>query len=178
MSHGSKLILDANLQVFFYEHLQNFNSRSYVPLPTETIFYSSLVMDSFGNSDKFYEQVDGKAREKILGIKLMESSQYSKEMQKTILKDIAETSLLICGYFHDSLNKKIIDVRYYEDIGKIAYTRLNTFCPSAYDVPSFYHKMATDFSEVTTLMSLVSKKYSADSDPAMPWLILKDRKIS
>ena len=178
MSHASKLILDANLQVFFYEHLQDFNNRSFTPLPTETIFYSSLVMDSFGNSEKFYEQVNGKAREKILGIKLMESSQFSREMQKTVLKDIAEMSLLICGYFYDSLNKKIIDVRYYEEIGKIAYTRLDSFCPNAYDVPAFYNKMASSFSDVTMLMSLVSKKYSADSDPAMPWLILKDRKAS
>lgn len=178
MSQGSKLILDANLQAFFYEHLQDFNSRSLSPLPTETIVYSSQVMDNFGNSEKFFEQVNGRAREKILGIKLMESSQYPREMQKTILKDIAEMSLLICGYFYDSLNKKIIDVRYYEDVGRIAYSKLNSFCPNAYDVPSFYHKMASHFSDVTMLMSLVSKKYSADSDPAMPWLILKDRKVS
>lgn len=178
MSQSSKIILDANLQVFFYEHLQDFNARSLMPLPTETILYSSYVMDNFGNSERFFEQVNGKAREKILGIKLMESSQFPREMQKTILKDIAEMSLLICGYFYDSLNKKIIDVKYYEDIGKIAYTKLNSFYPSAYDVPSFYYKMASSFSDVTMLMSLVSKKYSDDSDPAMPWLILKDRKVS
>lgn len=178
MSQDSKLILDANLQGFFFEHLQDFNKRSLNPLSTEAIFYSSYVMDNFGNSDKFFEQVNGRAREKILGIKLMESSQYPREMQKTILKDIAEMSLLICGFFYDSLNKKIIDVRYYEDIGKIAYTKLNSFCPVAYDVPSFYRKMAAQFSDVTMLMSLVAKKYSADSDPAMPWLIIKDRKVS
>ena len=178
MSQDSKLILDANLQVFFYEHLQDFNSRSLSPLPTETIFYSSQVMDNFGNSNKFFEQVDGKAREKILGIKLMESSQFPREMQKTILKDIAEMSLLVCGYFYDSLNKKIIDVKYYEDIGRIAYSKLDSFCPSLYEVPSFYNNMASSFSDVTMLMSLVSKKYSDNSDPAMPWLIIKDRKAS
>lgn len=135
-------------------------------------------MDNFGDSAKLFEQVNNRAREKILGIKLMESSQFPKEKQKVILKDIAETSLFICGYFADSLNKKIVDARYYEDIGKMAYSRLNSFSPEAYDVPSFYKMMANNFGDVTLLMNLVSKKYSSESDPAMPWLILQDRKIS
>lgn len=178
MSDCSKLVLDGNLQAFFFDHLQEFNKRSLTPLPTETIFYSSLVMDNFGDSSKFFDQINGKAREKILGIKLLESSQYPLQMQKNALKEIAEMSLLICGYFYDSLNKKIIDVKYYEDVGKIAYHKLDSFSPTAFDIPSFYKKMSASFADVTLLMSLVSKKYSADSDPAMPWLILKDRKVS
>jgi hypothetical protein len=133
-------------------------------------------MDNFGDSSKFFEQVDGKAREKILGLKLLEAGQLPKEKQRIAVRDVAETSLLICGYFADSLNKKIIDVKYYQDLGKIAYSRLNSMTPVAYDVPSFYKKMAHSFAGITLLMSLVSKKYSSDKD--MPWLILTDRKVS
>lgn len=176
MTKTSGLVLESSLQVFFYEHLQEFNKRSLTPLSNETIFYSSLVMDSYGDSGKFFEQVDGKAREKILGIKLLEASQLPKEKQKVAIRDVAETSLLICGYFADSLNKKMIDVKYYQDLGKIAYSRLNSITPQAYDVPSFYKKMANSFNGITLLMNLVSKKYSSDRD--MPWLILTDRKVS
>ena len=178
MTQESKILLGTSLQGFFYNHLQEFNKRSLNPLRQETIFYSSLVMDAYGESSKLFEQVDNKAREKVLGVKLMESSQFPREKQKQILKDIAETSLLMCGFFYDSLNKKIVDAKYYEDIGKIAYTRLDSFAPEAYDIPSFFKNMAIHFSDVTLLMSLISKKYSSDSDPASPWLILKDRKIS
>ncbi len=181
MSHDKKIILDTSLQAFFYDHLQEFNAKSMTPLRQEAIFYSSVVMDQYGESEKFFEQVNNRSREKILGIKLMESSQFPKEKQKIILRDIAETSLLVCGYFYDSLNNKLVDVRYYEDIGKIAYTRLNSFMPEAYDIPSFFKMMSQSFSDVTLLMNLVSKKYSAESDPAMPWLIVtdrRDRKIS
>jgi hypothetical protein len=176
MTKSLGLILESSLQVFFYDHLQEFNRMSLTPLPNETIFYSSLVMDSYGDSTKFFEQVDGKSREKILGIKLLEASQMTKEKQKAALRDVAETSLLICGYFSDSLNKKIIDIKYYQDLGKIAYSRLNAFTPEAYDMPSFYKVMASSFNDITLLMNLVSKKYSSDRD--MPWLILKDRKVS
>lgn len=178
MSKSSELILESSLQVFFYDHLQEFNKKSMSPLPNEAIYYSSLVMDNFGDSAKFFEQVDGRAREKVLGVKLLESSQFTKEKQKVILKDIAETSLLICGYFFDSLNKKMIDIRYYEDLGKIAYTRLNSFSPNAYDVPAFYKMMAGNFSEITLLMSLVAKRYASSSDKDMPWLIINHRKVS
>jgi hypothetical protein len=156
--------------------LQEFNKKSLNPLPNETIFYSSMVMDSYGDSAKFFEQVDGKAREKILGIKLLEASQLPKEKQKAVFRDVAETSLLICGYFSDSLNKKITDVKYYHDLGRIAYSRLNNITPEAYDVPSFYKVMANSFSGITLLMNLVANKYSSDRD--MPWLILSERKIS
>ena len=176
MAKISEIVLESSLQVFFYDHLQEFNKKSLIPLPNETIFYSSLVMDSYGDSDKFFEQVDGKSREKILGIKLLEASQLPREKQKVALRDVAETSLLVCGYFADSLNKKIIDIKYYEDLGKIAYTRLNNITPEAYAMPSFYKIMANSFSGITLLMNLISKKYSSDRD--MPWLILTERKVS
>lgn len=178
MSESSKIVLESSLQVFFYDHLQEFNKKFLTPLPNETIFYSSIVMDNFGDSTKLFEKVDGRTKDKILGIKLLEASQLTRHQQKIIYKDIAETSLLICGYFSDSLNKKIVDVKYYEDLGKIAYQRLNGIMPEAYDVPRFYHSMAKSFSEVTLLMSLMSKKYSAESDKDMPWLILGNRKVS
>jgi hypothetical protein len=178
MTQDTKLLLGTSLQGFFYDHLDQFNKKLMNPLGQETIFYSSLVMDAYGESAKFFEQDNDRTREKILGIKLMESTQLSREKQKQVLKDIAETSLLICGYFNDSFNKKILDAKYYEDIGKMAYARLNAFAPEAYDVPFFYKKMATEFSDVTLLMNLVAKKYSHESDPAMPWLILRDRKAS
>lgn len=170
------LILENSLQVFFYDLLQEFNKKSLTPLPNETIFYSSLVMDNYGNSAKFFEQVDGKTKEKVLGIKLLEAGQMPKEKQKEAIRDVAETSLLICGFFADSLNKKIVDLKYYQDLGKIAYSRLNNIAPQAYDVPYFYKNMATSFNGITLLMSLASKKYPSDRD--MPWLILADKKVS
>lgn len=170
------LILESSLQVFFYDHLQEFNKKSLSPLRNETIYYSSLVMDHFGESSKLFEQVDGKAREKILGMKYLEAGHMSKEKRKATLKDIAETSLFVCGFFSDSLNKKIIDVKYYQDLGMMAYSSLNGMVPKAYDVPAFYKSMANSFSNVALLMSLVAKKHAADVD--QPWLITNFRKVS
>ena len=169
------LVLESSLQVFFYDHLQEFNKKSVSPLRNETIYYSSLVMDHFGESSKFFERVDGKAREKILGVKFLEEAHLPTNKKKVAIKDIAETSLLVCGFFSDSLNKKIIDVKYYQDLGIMAYSSLNSLVPNAYDVPGFYKNMAKSFSTVTLLMSLVAKKHTADVD--QPWLITNLKKV-
>lgn len=178
MKESSQLILETNLQPFFFDSLQEFNKKLQNPLSSETIYYSSLVMDNFSKSSNFFEQVEDKAKEKILGIKLMESVLLSKTKQKMALKDIAETSLFVCGYFADSFKNKMTSVKYYEDLGKTAYLRLNSIAPAFYDIPFFYKKMSLHFGDVALLMNLVSKKCSDSSDPDMPWLILQERKVS
>ncbi len=170
------LVLESSLQVFFYDELQSFNRKSTNPLSNDVIYYSSLVMDHFGDANKYFEKVDGRVREKILGIKLMESSHLSKDKQKMVVKDIAETALFLCGYFSDSLNKKILDTKYYQDVGKMAYDRLNIFSPHFCNTQDFFKLVSKDFQKVTVLMNLVSSKLA--SDPYDNFLILSDKKIS
>ncbi len=168
-----QIVLESSLQVFFYDLFQEINRKSTHPLSNETIFYSSIVMDQYGDSKKFFEIVDGKIREKILGIKLLESSQMPKEKMKKTLKDVAETSLLVCGFFSDSLNRKIIDVKYYQEVGMMAYARLNSIEPKAYNINSFYGSVAKSFNDITTLMTLAASTSGADKDQA--WLIVSKR---
>lgn len=172
MSSKSTLITDSNLQMFFFEHLRRFNQKFSHPLAEETLFYSSHVMDQFGHSSKFFDQKDNRIQEKVLGLKLLEISELPKEKQKYELKDIAETSLLLCGFFAESLNRKIIDIHYYENIGKKAYEQLNHFYPNHYDVPAFYKMMALKFRDVTMLMKLVANECDHNSDREKAWLII------
>ncbi|MGZ3789052.1 MAG: hypothetical protein ACXVLQ_11035 [Bacteriovorax sp.] len=174
MTQDSKLVLESSLQVFFYDLLLEFNKKSLTPLPNEIIYYSSLVMDQYGFSNRYFEAVDGKIREKILGIKLLESSQLPKDKQKVAVRDVGEMALLLCGYFSESFNKKIVDTKYYNEIGVIAYKRLNSFVPRAYDVPNFFEKMSNQFNHVTTLMTLVSKRH--ERDPLDSFILINERK--
>lgn len=162
-------VIENSLQSYFYTQLQEFNEKSLEPLPNETIYYSSLVMDKFGDAGKYFETIEGKVRDKVLGIKLLEASQMTREKKKRTLKDIGDTALLICGFFSDSLNKKIIDTKYYQELGQTAYRHLNSEVPSAYDIPSFFKILSFRFDQVTTVMSLVSEKtlnQGIDSDSA------------
>lgn len=173
---NTELILESSLQFYFYDQLQEANSKSTRPLPNETIYYSSIVMDKFGESSHFFETVEGKVREKILGIKLLETNNMGKEQQKRTLKDIGDTALLICGYFSDSLNKKLVDTRYYQELGQIAYSRLDSYIPSFYEVKSFYKMLSTSFESVTLLMGVVSKRLMSQNPSEEAVLIISNDK--
>lgn len=147
-----KIIIAPTLQGFFFDGLNELNKKSLCPVPESIIFYSSEVLDKFALSQDFFEISEGKVREKILGMKLLEASQLSREEQKRTYKEVADMSLLVCGYFAESVNKKIVDTQYYAQLGKMAYGHLNSVSPTFLDIPSFYSMVSTCFEAMTTLM--------------------------
>lgn len=157
MDNG-KIILSTNLQGFFFEGLAELNKKSLCPIPESIIYYSSDVLDKFALSQDFFEIQEGKIREKILGTKLLEAAQMNREDQKKAYKEVADMSLIVCGYFSESVNKKIVDTQYYSQLGKMAYGHLNNMMPAFLDIPSFYQMIATCFESMTTLMSLMAVK--------------------
>lgn len=174
MTQASNLVLENSLQVFFYDLLQEYNRKSQRPLPSEILYYASLVMDNLGSSEKYFEEVEGKVKEKVLGLKLLESYQLPREKQKTVVKDIGETALVLCGYFSESLNKKIIDTKYYNEIGIRAYGVLDSYVPKAFNTPNFFGKVAKHFVDVTQLITLISESH--EQDPEQVFLIVGAKK--
>lgn len=153
-----EIVLETSLQAFFYDQLLEVNKKNLNPLPNETVYYSSLIMDQFGESQRYFEVEEGKVREKILGTKLLESSGQPRPVQKRMLRDIGDTALFMCGYFSDSVNKKLIDLSYYHELGRIAYRRLNSHIPELYDYPEFYDLLSAKFQHLAEMIYLVSKK--------------------
>lgn len=174
MTQASNLVLENSLQVFFYDLLQEYNRKSQRPLPNEILYYASLVMDNLGSSEKYFEEVEGKVKEKVLGLKLLESYQLPREKQKNVVKDIGETALVLCGYFSESLNKKIIDTKYYNEIGIRAYGVLDSYVPKAFNTPNFFGKVARHFVDVTQLITLISESH--EQDPEQVFLIVGAKK--
>lgn len=166
MQHHSskKIILSTNLKGFFFEGLTELNKKSLCPVPESVIYYSSDVLDKFALSQDFFETSEGKVREKILGTKLLEATQVSRDEQKKIYKEVGDMSLLVCGYFSESVNKKIVDTQYYSQLGRMAYSHLNNVTPSFLDIPCFYGMVSTCFESLTTLMMLLANKNRGTSN--------------
>lgn len=163
MSSKDNLILESSLQSFFFDQLSDLNKKSSSPLPGETIYYSSLIMDRFGEAVEYFEvSEDGKVRDKTLGVKLLEAYSLGRTTQKRVYRDIGDTALFLCGYFSESLNKKIIDTSYYQEVGQIAYNRLNNIVPKAYEVPKFFGMLSDTFEKVAMMMNVVSKQNNMD----------------
>lgn len=159
-----KIIQKASLQGFFFESLNNLNKKSLCPVPESAIYYSSDVLDKFILSKDFFDISEGRVREKILGLKLLEATQLSREDQRRVYKEVADMSLIVCGYFYESTQNKMVDSQYYGQIGKMAYSQLNNLSPSYLDIPSFYTMFATCFESMTTLMTMLASLNRGQSE--------------
>ncbi len=154
----SPIITDTSLQGYFFDQLTKVNKKSLCPVNEEFLFYSSNVLNKFSSSQNYFEVKDGKVREKILGIKLLEAQQNSREEQKRIYLDVGDTSLFLCGYFAGSLNRKIIDVSYYQNLGKLAYLHLDGLVPNYFGKNAFYKNLSELFELLAAMFSSISEE--------------------
>lgn len=174
-----KIILQTNLKGYFFEGLNALNKKSLCPVPESVIFYSSDVLDKFALSQDFFEVSEGKVREKILGIKLLEAAQMSRDDQRRVYKEVADMSLMVCGYFAESTHKKkLVDTHYYSQIGKMAFSQLDSIAPRFLDIPSFYSMVATCFGQLTTLMTTFATTNNSQGENPLFSKILRGEKVS
>jgi hypothetical protein len=173
-----KIILENSLQPFFFEKLKSINEICSPRISNEAVYYSSIVLEKYIHSNSFYDIEDGKHREKILGIKLLESGHLPKKGQIRLLKDVGDTALMLCGYFNESLNKKIVDQKYYQDIGRMAYNRLDGLVPSLYDIPAFYGYLADSFDLISFIFNRMVDKLNQYQNNEDQFLLFVNAKVT
>ncbi len=172
-ANSKKILQVENLSSYFFSKLDELNKKSLCPLPQETLFYSSTLLEDYSLSDKYFNVSDeGRVREKILGTMFLEANQKGKEEQKRIYKDIADTSLMVSGYFRDSINKKIIDKNYYSELGKLSYLKLNQLEPRVMNTTQFYKLLSLFFETLSSMMALMAK--GDKSDPLKHMMLFEE----
>jgi hypothetical protein len=92
--------------------------------------------------------------------------------KKEMMRAVADRSLYLTGFFADSLQRKIVDIDYYVDIGSAAYSNLYAWTKedSLSHVYETFSKRFTDFVEV---LNYISEKSLIQSDQNV--LTLYDR---
>ena len=94
------------------------------------IYYLSRVMDRLNDPTTLFEQTkSGQLQNRVMSLKLLEAGSMRKKQQKRILQDVGESALLLCGFFHRSLENRLVDIEYYQKMGATAYIRLNKIVP-------------------------------------------------
>ena len=83
-------------------------------------------------------------------------------MKKKVYKDVADTSLVLVGYFSNSINKKLVDKSYYIELGKMAYHKMDPYYPDYLDIPGFYKQLSSCFEGITHLLKIFSEKSQQD----------------
>jgi len=123
MSNDSKLKLVAQPQEYFYELVAGaFSKRSFRPT-AETEFYLVNLLNQFMTTDALYTRnAEGKHQQEPLALLVKEAVEMpAPEAQRTLFRQVGDLSLYTAGFFQDSLNRKLVDLDYYIDMGGHAY---------------------------------------------------------
>lgn len=91
------------------------------------------------------------------------------------LKKLGDTSLYISGFFGDSLNRKVVDIDYYAEMGGTAYDNLSRIT-SDEKLSEVYSDFSQRFLGFVDALTLVSQKSSLQSNGDL--LRLYDRYVS
>jgi hypothetical protein len=173
-----KIVTESSLKHYFYSKLDELNKKSLCPVPQETIFYSSNMLEKFSLTEKLFEIREGRMSEKILGEKLLKAGSLSSNEQKREYQDIGDTALFVCGYFRKSLSQKLNDISYYYKLGKTAYCKLDSVKGAHLEIPDLYNVLATCFENVAVLMSSLALNDLSDPQSHLLLDSIKDETLT
>lgn len=83
--------------------------------------------------------------------------------KKEIMKTLADRSLYLAGFFGDSLQKKLVDIDYYSEMGSAAYFNLSTWTKEDH-LSEVYKTFSKRFIEFVEVLSYMSEKSAVQAD--------------
>lgn len=103
------------------------------------------------------EDLSGRKTRKTMAEMYLSANQLGGRGRTEKLKKVGDTSLYISGFFSDSFQRKIIDVDYYVDMGRMAFGSL------AQDVgedtfAKLFRELSEQFLNLVDVLALISQK--------------------
>ncbi len=153
-----EIIQVSNLSTYFFDKLYELNKSAVCPLPEETLFYSSNVLNKYAQSSMYFDFSGDKVTEKIYGLALLKAESETKAVKEKVYKDIADSTLVLTSMFEASINKKLITKNYYTEIGKTAYSKMHELDQNFMGVPHFYRMMASSFDHLALMIKSIGRE--------------------
>lgn len=135
--------------------------------PHVETYLVSLLQHYLDARNLFDDQVDelGKRPPQTLAEMLLTAHSAENHVKFELLKKLGDRSLYISGFFGDSLNRKMVDIDYYADMGGTAYASLAGFTKedTLAKVYTTFSERFMDFVDVLTVISQASQIQSNES---------------
>jgi len=161
MSSKPTLTLVSQAQDFFRELITEALGKQKVTTQPETEFYLVNLLNQFMITDRLFSRgPEGEVREAPLAIMVKEAlEQPLPKVQSVLFRHIGDVSLYKAGFFQDSLNRKLVDVDYYIEMGGTAYKQVAV--RSEEDaLKALYLELADKFGSLVEVLAEVSDKTS------------------
>ncbi len=154
-----KLLLSS--EEFFATKVEEALTQRQVQVSDPARLYLIELLKHFISVDHLFEfdEKVGKKRQETLAMMYLKALNSPAAVKVELLKKLGDTSLYVSGFFGDSLNRKIVDVDYYVEMGETAYHQLSSEVGDEQQSEVFheYAKKFVDFVDVLTIISQESQ---------------------
>lgn len=178
MSHEPKTsILLASPRQFFSERIDEALLRlKFDPLPSSKNYLADLLQHFMFAKNLFEtDAATGKSRRETLAELYLRAQNSPPPVRADLLKRLGDSSLYISGFFGDSLNRKIVDIDYYVDMGGVAYSALSSSAATE-DASAMFNDIAKRFAGFVDVLTYISQDSRVQSNEDL--LRLYDRYLA
>jgi hypothetical protein len=165
MGEKKSITLVSQAQDFFRELVTEALGHQNVSVQPETEFYLVNLLNQFMTADRLYTRDgQGAVREEPLALMVKEAlEEPAVQAQSLLFRKVGDVSLYVAGFFQDSLNRKLVDVDYYIDMGGTAYQQVAA--RTAEDtLRALYDELSEKFSRCVDVLAEVSDKTSTHTE--------------
>ncbi len=142
---------------YFKELVESAMEHQHLAVRDLTSFYLVNLLTGFVYFDRSTTPSD-----EPLGIRLARALQTDGSRQRDGLREVGDLSLLISGFFADSLTRSLVDVDYYIQLGERAYSSLARHAdPALGDV---FDELAGKFAACVDVLGEVSERSALTSN--------------
>jgi hypothetical protein len=155
---GSKpnLTLVTQPQDYFRELVTEALGKRRLSAQPETEFYLVNLLNQFMTTEQL--------RDEPLAFMVKEALEQTQPiLQNQLFRKVGDVSLYVAGYFQDSLNRKLVDVDYYIEMGGTAYKQVATLTNEQM-MKALYQELAEKFSSFVDVLAEVSDKTTPKSE--------------
>lgn len=140
---------------YFRELVLQALSKQKIKTQPETEFYLVNLLSQFITTETLFSRDgEGHLKDEPLVLKLKEAIETPEPtVQKLLYRQIGDVSLYTAGFFQDSLNRKLVDVDYYINIGGSAYKNV---AERAEEMRKVFAELASRFGTFVDVLAEVS----------------------
>jgi hypothetical protein len=175
------IIEGARLQEVLREKVQTALCHQDVEVSETTEFYLVNLLDEFLH-EQFFDGIRGPHADVPLAIMLLDASNKRPSERASSLKRVGDTSLVISGFFADSIRRGTVDLGYYISIGESAYLSLAEIMGNHKAFREIYDEMGHNFQEFVDVLAAVAPWNRPTSDAELlqiyeRWVATGDDKL-
>ncbi len=163
-SLSPSLVLSAD-EYFIQNLSEGFNKRKVKVMP-EVLVYLSKLLNHFMLTQNFHEEEFnelGQRNPRTLAELLLVAQSSESTQKQELLRKLGDRTLYISGFFADSLNRSLVDLDYYKNMGITAYTTLSYIVKDG-PAAKVYSHISTKFTEIADVLTVISHQSVNTSD--------------